>query len=209
MRLSWIPVVVGCLLAVSISGGLQAAEPSGAAVSRVRAAIQKMRAAGKSDTEILKAVEGMLQRAAALRDQGPGRSVAPPPQARQVRQRIQAAVRKMRAEGKSPEEIRAAVTKMQQRARALMQRRAQAGAPKARGRSVAPPPQARQVRQRIQAAVRKMRAEGKSPEEIRAAVAKMKQSVLEQRKKAAQAEKAPRKAKKPQRRAEATKADAS
>jgi hypothetical protein len=152
-----------------------------------------MRAEGKTDTEILKAVEGMLERVAALRAQGPGRPAVPPLQARQVRQRIQAAVQKMRAEGKTPEEIQAAVTAMKQRARAMMQQRARAQAPKGPGKPLGPPPQARQVRQRIQAAVQKMRAEGKSPEEIQAAIAKMRQSALEhQRKKAAQADKAPK-----------------
>jgi len=129
----------------------------------------------------------------------------------QVQKRIRAAVQKMRAEGKSPEEIRAALRQMRERARKALMREfqgpgaekakrpgarkenpAKAGKEKARKarpaekakpapRAKAPAPgidpaaaAAREARRaRMNAAIEKMRAEGKSPEEVRAGIRQM------------------------------------
>ena len=101
-----------------------------------------------------------------------------------IRQRIQAEVQKMRAEGKNPEEIRAAIQGMMQRA----MKAAQETLGQENGPPKAMPPQAapregraiRPAQQRMEAIIQKMKAEGKSPEEIRQAAREMRKRFAEQ-----------------------------
>jgi len=147
--------------------GTQAEEPKPlppgkGPLARIKAAAQKMKAEGKSDEEILKAVRGMIDRALA---QGPQGKAGPPPG------KVGGAGKVGRGQGawagRGPQCPCPRCSKQ------VCKKLGCTGCPG--GRQVQGPqgPVAEKVRARVAAAVQKMRAQGKTPDEIRAAVQKM------------------------------------
>jgi hypothetical protein len=178
-------IAAGILLAILPSTARSEEDPGakhGPALERIRAQVQKMQAEGKSDIEILEAMRGMIDRALAQREGGEKvrKEKEPAGAAPAVKPAVVKPVRPVPQ--KQPEKPAAAPRLKAPGAQPRIQEKIKPvpAAEKPCACPLCPHNRAKQdrslqVQERIQAAARKMRAEGKSPEEIQAAVQKMKE----------------------------------